>query len=100
MALHVVACCVCLHSPEFKDVHFEEQFFCIGCHKSVGTTIDHTYSFPRKVDGILGWGYIDLAKMQDVPNVGEEDGEFLTYLERVGGGDEFRQNEEMLERWK
>ena len=30
---------------------------------------------------------------------GEIDGEFLTYLERVGGGDEFRQNEEMIERW-
>ncbi len=82
-----------------RKQHHEEQFFCVGCHKSVGATIDQTYSFPRKVDGAEGWGYIDLKKIQDVPNKGEETGEFLTYLERVGGGDEFRQNDEMLERW-
>lgn len=84
---------------KLRKQHFEEQFFCIGCHKSVGTTIDQTYSFPRKVNGMLGWGYIDLTKMHDAPNTGETEGEFLTYLERVGGGDEFRQNNEMLERW-
>ena len=32
-------------------------------------------------------------------NRGAEAGEFLTYLTRVGGGDEFRQNQEMLSRW-
>ena len=34
-----------------------------------------------------------------MPNLGEQQGEFLTYLQRVGGGDEFRQNTEMLTRW-
>ncbi len=84
---------------QLRKQHHEEQFFCIGCHKSVGSTIDQTYSFPRKVNGADGWGYIDLRTMVDAPNIGETDGEFLTYLERVGGGDEFRQNEEMLARW-
>ncbi|MAN52111.1 MULTISPECIES: hypothetical protein [unclassified Marinimicrobium] len=82
-----------------RKQHHEEQFFCMGCHKSVGTSIDHTFAFPRKVAGADGWGYIDLTTQQDTPSLGEYEGEFLQYLERVGGGDEFRQNEEMLERW-
>ncbi|MBX2858097.1 MAG: hypothetical protein KTR17_05495 [Cellvibrionaceae bacterium] len=84
---------------KLRKQHFEEQFFCVGCHKSVGSTIDQTYSFPRKVAGAAGWGYIDLKKIPDVPNVGETQGEYLSYLQRVGGGDEFRQNTEMLHKW-
>lgn len=78
---------------------FEENFFCMGCHNTLGSTIDKTFSFARKIDGASGWGYIDLRKQQDVPTYGEKQGEFLTYFERVGGGDEFRSNEEMLTRW-
>ncbi|MCH2107752.1 MAG: hypothetical protein MK135_00350 [Polyangiaceae bacterium] len=75
--------------------HPEEEFACTGCHKAIGSTLDQTFSFPRKVVGADGWGYLDLKKQKDVPSHGEEQGEFLTYLERVGGGDEFRQNQEM-----
>ncbi|WP_417678281.1 hypothetical protein [Roseibium sp.] len=77
----------------------EEQFFCRGCHASVGANIDQTWAFPRKKRGADGWGYIDYRAMTDAPNKGEEVGEILTYLKRVGGGDEFRSNTEMLERW-
>lgn len=84
---------------QLRQQNHEEQFFCTGCHKSVGAIIDETFSFPRKVAGVNGWGYIDLKSMQDAPNVGEEQGEYLTYLQRVRGGDEFRQNQEMLTRW-
>lgn len=82
-----------------RKQHHEEQFFCTGCHKSVGSTIDQTFAFPRKLAGAAGWGYIDLKAMQDTPSLGERQGEYLTYLQRVGGGDEYRQNDEMLERW-
>jgi hypothetical protein len=37
--------------------------------------------------------------MRDVSNVGEANGEILTYLERVGGGNAFRANDEMRSRW-
>ncbi len=84
---------------DLRKQHHEEQFFCMGCHKSVGTTIDHTFAFPRKVAGAAGWGYIDLTKIIDAPSVGETTGEYENYLARVGGGDEFRQNNEMLNRW-
>ncbi len=86
---------------ELRAVTYEENLFCMGCHTSVGATIDKTFAFPRKVDGAAGWGYIDLNGMPDAPNRGEAsaDGEILTYLQRVGGGGEFRSNMEMLQRW-
>jgi len=78
----------------------EETMFCMGCHKTIGTTIDQTFSFPRKVSGVNGWGYINLKGMIDAPNIiGSTDGEILNYLKAVGGGDEFRQNDEMISRW-
>ncbi len=84
---------------ELRKQTREEQFACVGCHKAIGSTIDHTFAFPRKVRGRDGWTYVDYGKIADVPNVGETRGEFATYLERVGGGDEFRRNTEVLERW-
>jgi hypothetical protein len=79
--------------------NFEENLFCMGCHSSVGATIDKTFSFARKVDGKKGWGYINLKGMPDAPNKGESKGEIATYFERAGGGDEFRSNMEMRKRW-
>lgn len=78
---------------------FEEMFFCTGCHSAIGSTIDQTFAFGRKLVGKEGWGYIDLKQLTDAPNRGETAGEYLTYLERVGGGSEFRNNEEMQQRW-
>jgi len=78
---------------------YEETLFCMGCHQNLGSTLDQTFAFARKVTGVEGWGYIDLHGMQDVPNVGETEGEILQYLRRVGGGSEFRQNDEMAKRW-
>ncbi|WP_020208546.1 hypothetical protein [Gilvimarinus chinensis] len=84
---------------ELREQNQQETFFCMGCHKTIGTTIDNTFAFARKKPGTAGWGYINLKSIEDAPNLGETKGEYLTYLERVGGGDEFRQNGEMLERW-
>jgi hypothetical protein len=78
---------------------YEENSFCMGCHSSIGSTIDKTFSFARKVDGAAGWGYIDLKGMKDAPNLGEMLGEIATYLGRVGGGTEFRSNPELEARF-
>jgi len=77
----------------------EENFSCMGCHNSVGSTIDKTFSFPRKLDGAKGWGYIDLKGMADAPSKGEQVGEIELYLSRAEGGSEFRNNDEMFTRW-
>ena len=86
-------------SGDLRLQNYEENFFCMGCHTTIGTHIDSTLAFPRKVTGAAGWGYINLKGMEDAPNYGEKIGEIATYLERVGGGDEFRQNGEMTQRW-
>jgi hypothetical protein len=78
---------------------FEETLFCMGCHNSIGSTVDKTFSLARKVDGAAGWGYLNLKGMPDAPTQGETRGEIATYLERVGGGSEFRHNDEMFARW-
>ncbi len=78
---------------------FEETMFCMGCHNSIGSTVDKTFSLARKIDGRAGWGYINLKGMPDAPTRGEARGEIATYLARVGGGSEFRNNEEMAARW-
>jgi len=77
----------------------EEQFFCRGCHATTGANIDQTWAFPRKLRGAAGWGYIDYRALHDAPAKGDSEGEILTYMRRAGGGDEFRSNTEMLERW-
>lgn len=87
------------HDGELRTLSYEENLACMGCHSSIGATIDKTFSLPRKVDGAEGWGYINLKGMADVPNIGESKGEIATYFERVGGGGEFRSNPEMFARW-
>ena len=82
-----------------RALTYEENFSCMGCHNAVGSTIDKTFGFPRKVDGAEGWGYINLRGMPDAPSMGETRGEIETYFERVAGGSEFRNNDEMAARW-
>lgn len=77
----------------------EENMFCMGCHAAIGTTIDSTFSYARKLTGAAGWGYINLRGMPDAPSISEAGGEILNYLKRAGGGSEFRENPEMLSKW-
>ena len=77
----------------------EETLFCMGCHTTIGSTIDQTFAFARKVTGAEGWSYLDLQGMEDVPYVGGTDNEIAHYLENVGGGNEFRENTEIVSRF-
>jgi hypothetical protein len=82
----------------------EEQLFCMGCHTTIGSTIDQTFAFARKVTGAAGWSYINLIGMVDAPNVNtagntSSEGEISHYLRTVGGGNEFRENEEIRQRF-
>jgi hypothetical protein len=77
----------------------EEQRSCMGCHGGIGVTVDQTFSFPRKLPGAPGWARQTLVGLQDIPEAGQTDPEILTWLRRVGGGDEFRSNTEILRRF-
>ena len=77
----------------------EEHRFCTGCHDGIGVTVDQTFSFPRKLPGAAGWRPQDLRGVPDAPQVGQQDGEIVTYFRRVGAGDELRANDELLARY-
>ncbi len=77
----------------------EEQIYCMGCHTGIGVTVDQTFSLPRKVPGAAGWGPQSLAGIRDMPQAGSAEPEILRYFRRVGGGDEFRANTELLARF-
>ncbi len=77
----------------------EEHVFCMGCHTAVGVNADGTFTMPRKVPGAEGWRYQDIRGIPDVPQAGHAKPEILTYFERVRGGDEFRANDEILQRF-
>ncbi len=77
----------------------DESLFCMGCHTTIGSTIDQTFAFSRKITGAAGWGYINTRGMEDAPAKLGTDPEILEYFRAVGGGDEFRQNREVLARW-
>src|SRR5690606_31886358 len=49
----------------------EENMCCMGCHTGIGTTIDSTFSYARKLIGAAGWGYINLKGMPDAPSISE-----------------------------
>jgi hypothetical protein len=87
------------YDGELRPQTREEGLFCMGCHSALGTTLDSTFSFARKVPGRAGFGYIHLDGMRDVPSRSGGEGEILEYLARAGGGSEFRENPEMLTRW-
>ena len=84
---------------DLRPQGYEENLFCMGCHTTIGSIIDSTISFPRKVDGAAGWGYINLRAMKDVPVFGESVGAIEDYLRRVGGGNEFRENKEIEQKY-
>jgi len=77
----------------------QEQMACLGCHSTIGVTVDQSFSLPRKLPGAAGWGHQDLAGIPDAPQAGSREPEILRYFARVGGGDEFRANDEILRRF-
>ena len=77
----------------------EEHLTCMGCHGALGVTVDNTFTLARKVPGAAGWRHQDIRGIQDVPQSGHSKPEILTWFERVGGGDEFRTNREVIDRF-
>ncbi|MGH8462227.1 MAG: hypothetical protein ACRESS_11515 [Stenotrophobium sp.] len=73
----------------------EEHYFCMGCHESIGVTVDQTFAFARKLPGAEGWHTQSLRGQYDAPQAGQSTPEYLMYMQRVRGADELRSNAEM-----
>ena len=83
----------------------EETFFCMGCHGAISATTDTVFSFSRKFASDRafrrGWYHWSQKGMQGVPEPRREDGsfEYTRYLRINRAGDEFRANQEVVERF-
>lgn len=74
----------------------EEHTACMGCHTNIGTTVDQTFAFARKVPGLDGWRVQDPRGIPDVPQAGSDEPEFARYLRLTRAGDELRNNDELI----
>jgi hypothetical protein len=82
---------------------YDEMATCAGCHGGIGATTDFTFALPRKMDtgparGWFHWSQKDLRGLPE-PRLERGRGEYATYLGLVGGGDDYRSNQEVASRF-
>ncbi len=96
---------------ELRPQTKEETINCMGCHARVSVVTDTIYSFPRKFNGVnisdklYGWGHWSQKDLSGVPEpkakyegVGEVY-EYSFYLQNNHSGNEFRDNDEVIEKF-
>lgn len=91
---------------ELRPQNYEETQYCIGCHSGIGAIADSTFVFQRKFDhgefqnGWYHWGQ-DAKGLKDIkePKRPDSRDEYSLYLEVNHAGDEFRANQEVIERF-
>ncbi len=91
---------------ELRPQNYEETQSCIGCHSGIGAIADSTFAFQRKFEhggfqnSWYHWGQ-DAKGLKDIqePKTPDARDEYSLYLEVNHAGDEFRTNEEVIERF-
>lgn len=83
---------------------YEEHVFCVGCHSTIGSIVDSTFAFARKLPNDSeeqSWYHWSQKSLKNLPEPKRNDGqyEYTLYLENNGAGDEFRANQEVIERF-
>ncbi|MBD3790181.1 MAG: hypothetical protein IE885_07445 [Campylobacterales bacterium] len=89
----------------------EETINCMGCHSHLGSTTDSTFAFARKFEGIdpdandYGWNHWTQKGLKGIKeplisyfNYGEQY-EYSFYLQNNHSGNEFRNNQEVQEKF-
>jgi len=84
----------------------EETYYCIGCHSGIGAVEDSTFVFPRKLNHNtqqMGWYHWtqknNAFKDMKEPVLADGRHEYTLYLEKNRAGDEFRNNQEVMEKF-
>jgi hypothetical protein len=83
---------------------YEENIFCVGCHGGIGATTDTIFSFSRKFSDPTfqhGWYHWTQKGLRNQPEPMRHDGnyEYSYYLQQNGAGDEFRANQEVMDKF-
>lgn len=82
---------------ELRAQTYEETLYCIGCHSTIGATVDSAFAFQRRY-GWHHWSQKDFKGVKDrVLKNGK--GEYSFYLENNRAGDEFRANREVIDKF-
>lgn len=91
---------------ELRPQNYEETKFCIGCHSGIGAIVDSTFVFQRKFGPETlqkGWYHWSQSPegFKDIAEPETKDGryEYTLYLQKNHAGDEFRANEEVMEKF-
>jgi hypothetical protein len=87
---------------ELRPQNYEETQFCIGCHSGIGAITDATFAFGRKLEGEAWYHWTQRPNgLKGVEEPRGKDGsfEYTRYLELNHAGDEFRDNEEVMQKF-
>lgn len=89
---------------ELRPQNYEETLFCMGCHTNIGATTDSTFVFGRKFEGENlndGWFHWSKRGFEGIKDLVLSDGdsEYAKYLALNNAGDEFRSNQEIMDKF-
>lgn len=90
---------------DLRPQTYEELVFCVGCHSGIGGNRDGIFSFHRKFDypgaHQRGWYHWTQKGIKGTPERKRADGEqeYAFYLKTNGAGDEFRGNQEVINKF-
>jgi hypothetical protein len=87
---------------QLRPQSYEELAYCVGCHGGMGANTDASLAFPRKLGADSfqrGWYHWSQKSLAGLPEPRRRDGEpeYAFYLKANRAGDEFRENQEILE---
>lgn len=87
-----------------RPQNYEETLFCMGCHSNIGAIADSTFVFQRKfekgafADGWYHWTQKGIKNIADRKLLNGET-EYVKYLKENSAGDEFRSNDEIMNKF-
>ncbi len=89
---------------ELRPQTYEELNYCFGCHSRIGATRDGIFSFQRKPDDVGAgdnWYHWSQKGLRGMPDRIRSDGEaeYAFYLKNNHAGDEFRANQEVIDKF-
>lgn len=87
---------------ELRPQTYEELAHCVGCHGGMGANTDASLAFPRKLGSDShqrGWYHWSQKSLAGLPEPVRRDGEpeYAYYLKANRAGDEFRENQEIID---